>query len=122
MSDDITINFIGPSFNFRNSVGLNDNVHVLSWIALGYMSYKDEVVFLTPATLKSSTVGVNIGFGLDVSITENISLGVEASLLGGTLNHYEITDATGTHEVKLKEDEYENLARVDVSGGIRFNF
>jgi len=39
----------------------------------------------------------------------------------GVLSQYEISDGRRTETVKLDKDAYENLSRVDISVGLRFN-
>lgn len=123
MADDITINFIGPSFNTRLMFGSNDNLQLHFAVALGYLSYKDVGEVFTPFTIKGSTFGANLGLGFDVALHKNISLGIEAGLLSGALKQVYVTANGGTEEkIELPEDEYENLSRVDASAGLRFTF
>jgi hypothetical protein len=121
MSDDISINFIGPVFTSRYILGRNNNMHLLGSVGVGYMSYKDDGLLITPYVVNGSTVGVSFGLGFDVAVSEKVFVGIEAGLVGGTLSKVTFEDASGTKTIELKEDERESLSRFDASGGLRFN-
>ena len=119
MNDDIRIKFIGPSFCLRlfNSTKKN---YFFSEIALGYMDYRDKGFLVnTPLLIKGSTSGSCMSIGYDIGISKNLALGFQLSALTGVLNRLTTTDGTFTQTTKL--DEYENLARIDLSIGLRFN-
>jgi hypothetical protein len=122
MSDYIVINFIGPTFNTRQILGANDNVHLLASVGLGYITYTDDAAVITPFMLKGNTLGASMNIGFDIALHENIFIGIETSLLTGVISSFEYSDATRTETIELPDNAKENLLRVDASGGIRFNF
>lgn len=122
MSDNITIQYIGPSLSSRYILGRNENVHLVAVVSLGYMSYKNNAVAINSFTIRSGTIGATAAFGADVALSRNIFLGAKFALIGGTLDHYEIDNGTTPKRVELDEDKKEGLARIDLSAGLRFNF
>lgn len=122
MSDNITIQYIGPSLSTRYIVGRNENVHLVAVISLGYMSYKNNAMVINSFTLRSGTVGATAAFGADVALSRNVFLGAKFALVGGTLDHYDFEDAKTSKRIDLDKDEKVGLARIDLSAGLRFNF
>ncbi|WP_276131658.1 hypothetical protein [Polluticoccus soli] len=121
MSDDITVSYVGPTFNLRY-ISESEIFHFVSTFSLGYLSYTDKTLQITPLKLQSATVGVVVGAAADFAVHENIFLGAEVSLLTGNLTYYDVEiNGTSQHE-ELPENQYESLSRIDVSAGVRFNF
>ena len=46
-------------------------------------------------------------------------MGIQVSLIGGTLTQYKIDDGFNTQTIELSEDEYEGLGRINISVGLR---
>lgn len=123
LKSDMTISFIGPSFCGRDIFGQNENIHLVGTFALGYLSYKDNATVFDDYLITGGTVGAMFSFSFDVALQKNIFLGVQASLLGGSLSKLTYKNiATGTTEtIEMEEDSRENVSRIDLSGGIRIN-
>ncbi|RNI23670.1 hypothetical protein [Rufibacter latericius] len=120
MSDDITINFIGPYFSSR-MLNTNKLNALIFNVGLGYLGYQDKAVLLTDKyTIKGSTLGFSADVGYDMRIAKKLSLGLQLSLVSGVLKEYELSNGLSTQTVKLNEESYENLARIDLSVGLRF--
>lgn len=119
MSDDITINFIGPFFSTR-LLNSKKNNSLICNIGLGYTGYTDNAVVIYDLLIKGNTLGICLDIGYDVGISDNVAIGFQISLLNGTLTQYELSQGTYKETVKL-EDEYESLARIDLSIGLRFS-
>nr|WP_321453405.1 DUF3575 domain-containing protein [uncultured Carboxylicivirga sp.] len=120
MSDDIDIFFIGPSINTRFYDKNKRNAFLMS-MAIGYMDYTDNGRLVNSVKISGSTLGVSFDMGYDVYLSDNFSLGFQLGFLAGTLNTIEQFDGVSTTTVKLEENQYENLARIDFSVGLRFN-
>ncbi|WP_181307350.1 hypothetical protein [Rufibacter sp. XAAS-G3-1] len=120
MSDDITIHFIGPYFSSR-MLNANKLNALLFNVGLGYLGYQDNAVLIDKFTIKGSTFGFSADIGYDMKISKNLGLGLQLSLVSGVLKEYEVSDGRSTQTVTLDEDSYENLARIDLSIGLRFN-
>lgn len=120
LSDDITINYFGPSYSLRFLNNVKTNCLILNF-GLGYLGYKNEGILITDYTIKSSTMGVRWDIGYEFGIRKEMALGFKLSLLSGALAQYEYSDINGTKTIKLEQDNYEGLARVDLSVGLRFN-
>jgi hypothetical protein len=120
MSDDISIAFIGPYFSSR-MLNANKLNALLFNVGLGYLGYQDKSVLVDTYTIKGSTMGFSLDIGYDMSISKKLSLGVMLSMLGGTLDEYEINHRGRVTTVKLENENRENLSRIDLSVGLRFN-
>lgn len=121
LKDDISISFIGPSFNTRAIFGANDNLQLIGTVSLGYMSYQNNAIIIFPFTNTAATIGILTALSFDVAISKNISLGLGASVLAGTVGTIEYIDAHTKGQIELEDDKRLSLSRVDLSGGIRIN-
>jgi hypothetical protein len=137
LEDDIVVQFIGPTFRYRHTTNWRGDSFV-AHVAPGYVDYKDDYhsppVFrgnpapYTPTdggSEKSSTgtFGVHLGIGYDFALGETWALGVQLSGLIATRSSEKIIDANGqTNTIDLnKTDRVDNLARVELTVGLRFN-
>ena len=123
LSDDMLINFIGPSFNVRFMSRKNTNVLYMD-ASLGYSDYRDKFNFigdtLIHIKITGYTVGINYNLSYDFGITKHLALGAGISLRVAALSTLKITENNQTHTETLPPDSYESLARADIVLGIRF--
>lgn len=121
MSDDISINFIGPTFTTR-FLNANKRNSFLLGIGMGYMGYKNDGVLVYDYTINGSTLGFCWDIGYDIGLTENFALGFQFSYLAGVLSRYEESFNGGPKQtVQLEVGNYESLSRIELSVGLRFN-
>jgi hypothetical protein len=121
VSDNISINFIGPFFTTRLFNSDKKNCLILD-LGVGYMGYKNQSVSVSDKiTYRGNTVGSYLGIGYDVSISPDLALGFQLSLVNGILTQYQISDGIHTEIMKLEKNQYEGLSRIDLSIGLRFN-
>jgi len=121
MSDNIRVKFIGPTFNYRYFNTTKRNCFLMG-IGIGYMDYRDKGFLVSsPVTIKGGTVGTYLSFGYDFGISENLALGFQLTFSSGTLSRITTSDGTSTQTVNLDNDQRENLSRIDLSIGLRFN-
>lgn len=119
MSDAIKISFIGPSFSVRVLNHNKMNALIFS-MAIGYLDYVNDKVLIESFKMTGNTVGFGVDIGYDIGLSENLALGLQVSLLTGTLSEYEFNDGTNKQTIKLDDGEYENVSRFDLSVGLRF--
>lgn len=119
MSDDLSISFIGPTFSTRLFNGDKSRAFVFS-LGLGYMGYSDNKVILDNYKMTGSTMGISYDIGYDFEVSKKAILGVQLSLISGTLFRYKWDDGTSVQTIKLQNDEYEGLSRIDLTVGLRF--
>lgn len=120
MSDDISINFIGPFFSTR-ILDANKKNSLLMNLGIGYMGYKNNAVLISGYTIKGNSLGLSWDIGYDIGLSENFAIGFQFSWMVGTLTQVEISDGSRTETVKFDKENYENLSRIDLSIGLRFN-
>ncbi|WP_207433644.1 outer membrane beta-barrel protein [Sabulibacter ruber] len=121
LSDKINITYVGPYFSSRT---LNRN-KLNAWIfnvGFGYLGYTDKALQVNERyTFKGSTFGLSADAGYDMRISKKLSVGLQISFVTGTLRQMEVSNGTTTQKIKLQPENYENLSRLDVSVGLRFN-
>lgn len=121
MSDNITVSFMGPSFCTRLMNMEKKNCWVMNF-ALGYMGYTNKARLIDPYKLTSSTLGFAWDIGYDFGISNELSIGIQLSYVGGSLSQYKITNGYRTETIKIEDSKnYENLNRFDFSVGLRLN-
>jgi len=119
MSDDISISYIGPVFSTR-FLSHDESKALILNVSLGYMGYSDDKVLIENYWINGSTLGMAYDIAYDFAIGENLFLGFQISLLSGILFNYDVNDGTMIETIVLKQGEYENLNRIDLSIGLRF--
>ncbi len=120
ISDDISINFVGPFISTRLLNADKKNSLLLN-LSIGYMGYTDKAVLTSDFTIKGNTVGLCWDIGYDIGVSENFAIGFQFSYMIGILTQYELSDGVNTQTVELEKDNYESLSRLDLSIGLRFN-
>jgi hypothetical protein len=123
LSDDILINYIGPSFNLRFMSKKSTNVLCMD-ASIGYSDYRDKFNFVGDTIIHIKitgyTVGINYNISYDFGITKHLALGAGISLRVAALSTLKITENGHTRTETLPPDSYESLARADILLGIRF--
>ena len=119
MSDDLRVTFIGPMFSTRLLNGDKSKAFLMN-LSIGYIGYQNDKIIIDPFKMTGSTLGMTYDFGYDISLSKNLMLGFQVSLISGTLSKYDWNDGTTTQTVKLETDQYESLHRIDLSVGLRF--
>jgi hypothetical protein len=121
MEDNIAINFYGPGF-YTRSLSANHNSALIAAISLGYLSYKNEAVLINESfTMEGSSFGMVLDLGYDIGISDDMAIGLQLSFTLGTLSKLEVDYGSHTETIELDPDNYENLSRIDLSIGLRFN-
>jgi hypothetical protein len=121
MSHNDRIRFMGPLFGMRFLNLPRKNTLVME-LGLGYMGYQSKGNIVNNiATVKGNTVGTYLSIGYDIGLSKNFALGFQVSMLTGTLTQVTIFDGKTTEKQKLDKNQQENLSRIDLSIGLRFN-
>ena len=122
-SDDITISFIGPSFILTEDKNARVGEASLE-LAIGYISYQNKATIIgSPLKITGGNLGMIGGMGYHFRITPHFLLGPQVSFVGGVLKKLKYEYENGSTEtVKLGEDEFENLWRIDLAIGAKFRF
>lgn len=118
LSDDVAISFIGPYYSSRFLTANKKNSFLMN-VGLGYVGYNDKAFFGSDYELTGGTAGLLVDLGYDIGLSKSFALGFQLSFIGGTLTQYMIDDGFNTTTIELDEDEYEGLARINLSVGLR---
>jgi hypothetical protein len=119
LSDDITMTFVGVSFAGRILDAKKRNAFIIA-LSLGQLSFNNQFVVVDPYEMNGSTFSTALDFGYDIATSKNFAIGVKFSIIGGVLTEYVLKDGVTTERIKLNEEQYESLSRIDISVGIRF--
>jgi hypothetical protein len=122
-SDDIMISFIGPSFILTEDKHARVGEANLE-LAIGYISYQNKSTIIgSPLTITGANLGMIGGMGYHFRITPHFLLGAQVNFVGGVLKElkYKYEDGS-TETIKLDEEEFENLWRIDLAIGAKFRF
>ena len=122
ISQDIMINFAGPTFLARFLSAKNKNAFIIG-VSVGYMWYKDDAVLLDPAIITGNTFGLNIDASYHISLSNKFFLGFSLSSTVGYLASIDIDDGVKTETFDLESFEnYKNISRGDLSIKLGFKF
>lgn len=120
LKDDITIQYLGPTFSTRFTSFKSNNYYIIS-ISLGYLDYKNNATLIDEFKLTSGTLGLCWDLSANLEINKELNLGLGFSYTIGTLNQYNYNDGIQTKVVKLEKDKFENISRIDLSIALRWN-
>ncbi len=118
MKDDISVNYIAPSFVSRG-INKKGNAELLMSLSLGYVNYQNNALLIDPVKITGSTLGGAFDFGYAVKLSKKLSLGLQASYFAGKLTKITYTRGATQEIRKLENDEAESLNRIDISAGLR---
>lgn len=114
------IDFYAGSFGGR-FYGPNGKGAFLFSVSVGYMKYTEKLVVQgADVKIYGGTVGGETEIGYDYHLSDHIAIGAKLGFLRGTLGRYTAEGPGGTQSSSLDDDNKVNLARLDLSGGIRF--
>ncbi|MFB6341592.1 hypothetical protein ACE1ET_07710 [Saccharicrinis sp. FJH62] len=120
MSDNIRINYWGPTLTSRTYNRLQNNAFY-STLSLGYISYLDDYIMIDNYSIKGHTIGYLLEIGYDIDLSNKVALGFQLSFYAGNLFNINISDGNTITEVQFEAGEYESVSRIDFTVGIRFH-
>ena len=118
IKNEISIDFIGPGYALRLQNYSKTNA-LFMCMSIGYMGYTNKRY---GEQIKGNTFGTALDIGYDIGIAKNVALGLQFSMLSGSLKEFKITRNGHTETVELEKGQYEGLGRIDLTIGLRFNF
>lgn len=119
LSDDINISFFGAALKAR-SLRVHKNNHLVMGGALGYIKYKNNFVLVNSGQMTGNTVGTMVDVGYDLSLSDNVMMGIKLSMVTGNITEYTLSNGTTEETIELDEEEYIGVERIELSIGIRF--
>lgn len=119
-SDKLNITTICPMLYLRKYNADKSGAFVTS-VGIGYMSYHNKQHYGKLLMFDGKTVGSCLNVGYDISVSKEISIGLQLSAYIGALSKLSVYDYSTTETVELDGNEKEGLSRLDISLGIRFN-
>lgn len=109
IQDNIFMNYIGPAVHGRY-VFAKQKFQFTYGLSLGYFHYKSDTYLDQPLTITGSTVGIVTNLGVHFRFTDRFMLGIEPSLITGTLSNVDVSDGRNTVPIELEKDQHENIS------------
>ena len=120
ISDNIIFRFIGPIFTGRQ-ISSNRRNALIANAGIGYVGYSNDAVFINKITMHGGTVGYILDIGYDIGITDETSIGLQASYMTAVITQMTINDGVSQTTVSAPPNSGESLSKVSFSIGIRWN-
>lgn len=119
-ADDITLQFLGASVAHRK-IFTNQKTAIISAFWAGYQPYKNVARHLGQSyTMKANTMGWGISVGIDHKITPKLALSLTGNCFMGNIYKFKRDSKGQVENVKLPYDAFEDLARADITLGLKF--
>lgn len=121
MASDHNISFIGVVYAIDNK-SLNSAFEASLEMAIGQIRL-DQTETILGQTVKTSgsTLGVTAGLGYKYRILKNIAIGPQLNMIGGVIRELKMQFPDGsTRTITAKDNEGENVWRIDINFGISF--
>jgi len=120
LSADEHYTFIGPEY-YSRILSRNKKGAFIAGIGLGYMNYYAHVSNGSADVIQTgNTLGITYDLAYDYALNDNLSIGIQLSVIRGTLYQYDEYDGTTTKTVSLSQGSYQSLDHLDISIGIRY--
>jgi hypothetical protein len=120
MGDNIMIYLLAPAMSIRVFDMNTKNALVMN-VGMGYLGYHNDVILIDDYDIDGGTVGFAFDFGYDISISENLAIGLQMSMVIGSITKFNLSDGNTSETIELEPEDYENLSRLDLTIGLRFN-
>lgn len=121
LSTDISIPLFGPEFCFTTKM-MKGKLNYTASACIGYMKYTEKWKAPYDGTIVGDTVGVALHTGLEYKISPSVAVGVSLSIVSGVLSHYTVDDGQTKQVYYFAENEYQGIAHIDFSVGLRIYF
>lgn len=115
ITDDINLDFLGATFDFRTQHNKNRNSFT-TYMGAGYLFFLNRMLS-EGIIAKSKTIGLTFGVNYDVKIFENIAVGVDFSYIMGSISKFELSD--GVKSDKIDSGIKINMNHLNLTVGIR---
>jgi len=118
--DNITIQFVGPSVVYQYPFE-NKTTSVLAGFAMGYQAYANKGMAASKDfKTKGNATGWAVSLGLEQKISNHFALNVSGACYLGTSYKFRKESGGKTETIKLSDEEFENLSRVEITLGLKF--
>lgn len=123
LSQHLDINYIAPIISSRFLSGKENKNAFFMNIGIGLVDYSNHETLGTYYDWKfnGSTVGVSYDLGYDFTVSKNLALGFQLSLISANLRSYNFNDGNSITKVTFDSDTFINLSHINLTFGIRFN-
>jgi hypothetical protein len=119
MADRIGITYVGPELMMRFYNAKRTNAFIMN-LGIGYLGYVNDATLISDFSITGGTVGIAYDLGYDIRLTNELMIGLQASILLGTLTSVMVDDGNTKQTIDLGQDNKESLARINLTIGLRF--
>jgi hypothetical protein len=114
--DNFSATYFGAVLSLKQQAGWKP-LKFIYCFSLGYLSNSNTGSQSgAPWNADGSSIGGSAEAGFDLKVTKNMAIGVNLSIVGGSIKSYDLNGAT----IILSRPD--NLLRADLTGGLRFYF
>lgn len=122
VSESVSLDFVGPTLLFKNH--LNRRFYVSGGLAFGYLRFETPTQLymqtakgfvVKPAVSSGGTFGLIPQAGIEFALTREISVGIGARFVYGSISQLEVVPDSGA-TARVGGDDF---SRVSVGGGLR---
>lgn len=122
ISDNAFTNYIGGSFFSEQVIG-KSRFKAIAQFSIGYCFYREEIMYdYSPLAITGGNLGINAQLGIRYPATPSLTVGITGGFFDSVISKFNADNGESTQTVKLKDDEREKLARIDLSLGICYYF
>ncbi|SEI78246.1 hypothetical protein SAMN04487995_2189 [Dyadobacter koreensis] len=119
-SDDITVQFVGPSVLYQHPFK-NNTTSVLASFAMGYQSYVNKGMSDSKDfTNRGNAMGWAVSVGLEQKLGNHFALNISGACYLGTSYKFRRKMGGVTETIKLSQEKFEDLSRVELTLGLKF--
>lgn len=118
--DNVTMQFVGPSV-FRRIQMTGKKNSLITGFLIGYQNYSNSKrQELDNYKVSGNSLGWGVDLSLDHKLNANYALGFGATCFLGAVYKFKKESRAGVETIQLNNDEYQNLARVELTLALRF--
>jgi len=121
ISNEMSIHTLSPMV--FGKLPLGNNLNITGGLGPAWLFYRnlgkaigDTVMF------KGSSPGISSSLRLSYELIPNLTIGVQTSYIQAILREYTQDNGSSQQQVTLKEEDYQNISRLDFSFGIFYVF
>lgn len=119
LSDNIYVNYFATTLGLRAPFFYN-RMELLLDFSVGYVQSLNNSVYINPIKITGKTIGLSYDIGLDYKFNKRFAAGIKCNIFQAKMKEYTYDNGVSSYTKKLDEEHYDNIARVEFSGGFRY--
>lgn len=120
IKDDISVHFVGPSFNSRFHTRNRKAIFNID-VALGLVDYTNNALIVEPLKITTITYGLHYAVGVDIAASRDFTLGLGVALAMAPISYYDYDYGVRKQTINLGSKSQETFSRLEVSVIVRWH-